>query len=192
MRLTIVLLRSLISQRWARTLVGSPGWAPGHSLYRLKRADSARQKMWAGLSSSSSASSQVDLHTEDRKNVTPEKSWKCSLVCFFHFFSFFSCTLLNTHSPPLSVAFCHTHTPPLSSFLSLCVTRTLAFSPCHTPTPTHTCTLWLIWQCVKKHFFQPFHFSVANYSVVYPGFYLLSKSSSSSYRNLKIKPTPLV
>lgn len=134
MRLTIVLLRSLISQRWARTLVGSPGWAPGHSVYRLKRADSARQKMWAGLSSSSLASSQVDLHTEDKKCY----SWKIlkAFTCLF-LFSFFSRTL-NTHSPPLSVAFCHTHTPPLSSFLSLSVTHTFAFSLCHTPTPPHT------------------------------------------------------
>lgn len=68
MRLTIVIHGSLISQRWARTSVGSPGWAPGYGLYRLGRADGTMQKMREGAPASRDhhreSSARPDLHTE--------------------------------------------------------------------------------------------------------------------------------
>lgn len=75
-RLTIVLSGSLISQRWARTSVGSPGWAPGYGLYRLRRADSTRQKMReGGLPLPKITSMQTDLHTDKKTKSRYEQIW---------------------------------------------------------------------------------------------------------------------
>lgn len=86
-------------------------------------------------------------------------------VSFIFFLSFlaFSHFAEYTQSTPFCRLLSHTHTPPLPSFLSHAHTLSRCVTRQHPNTRMHTLTHLT---CVKKYFFQPFHFSVANYSVV--------------------------